>query len=495
MNFLDKMRRRIGNVLIGYGKRMAEEASPASPRLAYLKAAISSGLTADWVSGSVGADQKAMASLARVRARSRERADNDPHAAKYLQTLENEIVGPGGFGLQFHAVGRKGEPDDRLNTRLEEAWARRCEAEFATTAGRLCWNDLARLVIRTVACEGEALLQIVAQRNNPYGYALNLVSAEWLDDQHLEIARNGNRIIMGVELDDQNRPVAYWLRPPVSELYPRLRRETEKKRIPAASIIHVWRQLQPDATRGMPWMASGLYFMKMLEGLNDAAVTTARAAACNGGFFSERQPEEDAVGGAKEDVPESIEMRPGEFVKLPPGVEFMPFNPNQPTSNHAEFARTITTFIAAGLGIPYSTLSADLSQANYSSMRAGAIDWKRQKGVLQNWMIGAFCDPDVREFLRWQVLLGNISTEERNRIAWHWTPSGFDWVDPAKDMQANLVKLSLGMTTMTKLAAEAGGDFETNLAAIKRERELAAKYGVDLSALQMKKGKNDAGQT
>ena len=62
-----------------------------------------------------------------------------------------------------------------------------------------------------------------------------------------------------------------------------------------------------------------------------------------------------------------------------------------------------------------------------------------------------------------------------------WQFRGWKWVDPLKDMQAARDELDLKITSRSRLASEAGRDFEEMLAEQRRDEQIAARYGVDLS--------------
>jgi len=87
---------------------------------------------------------------------------------------------------------------------------------------------------------------------------------------------------MGVEIDDWQRPVAYWFSSAEGDYYYAGRRYT---RIPAAEIIHAYLPFRAGAWRGVPWNATALVRLHMLDGYEDAALVNARAGANNVGFF------------------------------------------------------------------------------------------------------------------------------------------------------------------------------------------------------------------
>jgi capsid protein len=69
--------------------------------------------------------------------------------------------------------------------------------------------------------------------------------------------------------------------------------------------------------------------------------------------------------------------------ELPPGQEIQMYDPTFPTQNYGDFVVAVLRALARGLKVSYLTLTGDLRQANYSSMRAGLLPerdhWRRSR--------------------------------------------------------------------------------------------------------------------
>ena len=61
---------------------------------------------------------------------------------------------------------------------------------------RLSWVDIQRLVIESVARDGEVLVVKVRNFDNPFGFAVQIIEADHLDEDFNLTLANGNRIIM-----------------------------------------------------------------------------------------------------------------------------------------------------------------------------------------------------------------------------------------------------------------------------------------------------------
>ena len=153
--------------------------------------------------------------LPALRARARDVAKNAPHFRKFLTMAKNNVVGHKGIQLQCDATFGSGRPYTTLNSRIETAFWEWGHREICTLSGKLNWVQVQRLAIETLIRDGEVLIEHV-QANNPFGYALKMWNVDWLDETHNELLPSGRRVIMGVEVDADERPVAYWLTEPPS---------------------------------------------------------------------------------------------------------------------------------------------------------------------------------------------------------------------------------------------------------------------------------------
>jgi lambda family phage portal protein len=70
--------------------------------------------------------------------------------------------------------------------------------------------------------------------------------------------------------------------------------------------------------------------------------------------------------------------------------------------------------IAIGMGITYEQLTGDLSGVNYSSIRAGLIEFRRRCGMLQhNILVFQFCRPVWDRRLELAILSGELDIGEK----------------------------------------------------------------------------------
>ncbi len=211
---------------------------------------------------------------------------------------------------------------------------------------------------------------------------------------------------LGIEVDRFGAPVAYLIRtlhPGELRLTPE---QTDKiERIPAEFIIHNRIIDRWPQTRGIPWMHAAARKLNDMDGLTEAEITAARAAACYMGFIESPEGESE-FGTTQEDGSKQLELEPAVVERLDPGEKFTYAAPNRPNSQLDPFMRMMLREVAAGTGSSYESLSRDYSQSNYSSSRLALIDDRDLWRTLQRWFIRDVRTPIHKDWLRQAVLSG-----------------------------------------------------------------------------------------
>ncbi len=136
--------------------------------------------------------------------------------------------------------------------------------------------------------------------------------------------------------------------------------------------------------------------------------------------------------------------------------------------------------IAIGTGITYEQLTGDLTGVNYSSIRAGLIEFRRRCAMLQhNIIVFQFCRPVWSRWLELATLSGELSTTD-NQIFKDvkWIPQGFDWVNPLKDQQAQQMAVRNGFKSRSEVVSEMGYDVEEIDQEIAEDQKRANSFGL-----------------
>lgn len=450
------------------------------------KGAEISRLTSDWVaSTSATIDEDVRRDAKLMRSRARELARNSPVARNYLTLLAAHVIGPNGFKHQAlvrdnaRSSTIPGKLNTRINDNLETGFA-----EWSRTAsldGRLSLNQISHQLITAVARDGEVLVRFWRSKDD-YGLRLEAIDADLLDEKlNVPAGKSTNEIRMGVEIDRYGRRVAYhvWDRPQTLLNTPS---DRTRERINADEILHLYDPERVNQTRGVTWFASVMLPLHMIEGYVEAELTAARVSAAKMGWFVRKEtdaglpPESEDGSGII-----TTEAAPGSFDFAPDGYDVQAWDPNHPNGNFGEFIRSALRQVAVGLRVSYNALVSDLESVNYSSMRSGMLIEREVWRQLQQWWIHDFLEPVYREWVLQAVLTKSVSVDTRDfkkLLKYEFTPRGWAWVDPQRDIQATILAIENGLTTKTDALAEQGTSYEDVLAKRAAEIDLEAQYGV-----------------
>lgn len=472
----------LDRALARVGLARAAAAKPkSSSRSIYAGAAVNR-LTADWITSTLSADSTIRGDFRKLRERARELVRDNAYAARFIEMWSENVIGPDGITLQATVTNGKGEPDEEVNKILEDAWADFCMPENASVDGLLSFTDMAALAAEMWKQDGEALIRIWAGFDNRHGYSLQILDADVLDHTFNRTRGDGqNEIRMGVERNQWGKPVAYWCwdsHPTDYFLAP----QRERIRIPANQLIHLYSVKRPGQTRGITAFAPVMSDINMLGGYQEAELVAARAGAAHMGFIVDQEDAEGQDPDAPTSIPEEAE--PGAFHRLPTGTKLEQYSPEHPVAAFGQFVASILRSIASGLSVAYSSLTGDLSAANYGSLRDGSLKERDAYRKAQNWIAIQLYRRIYLQWMKYAILAGALKLPQRNAALYtshNWLARGWPWIDPEKDIKAAAMEVAYGFNTRTNVCAANGRDFKENLKTLAHEEDMAAELGVELA--------------
>ncbi len=445
MNLIDHM---IGIVSPEAGLRRAR-ARVATAALTRRYEGASIGRRTDgWITAGTDANAEVGPALGRLRDRARDLVRNNAYAAKAVTALATNMIGTG-------IIPRARADDPALAEAADTLWARFvCECD---ASGHTDFFGLQTLIARTMVESGECLVRL---RRRPSGDGLAVpFQIQVLEPDHLDGGRDadlsgGGFIRHGIEFDPLGAPAAYWL-------FPRHPGDSRfgggaSVRIPATDILHVYDQLRPGQFRGVTWFAPALMKLRDLDEFDEAELVRKKIEACFVAFVMGGDPEETITDASIDDQGKRIErFRPGMVAYLPPGRDVR-FGQPSASAGYPECARVQLHAVAAALGLTYELLTGDLSQVNYSSIRAGLLEFRRRIEQLQ-WqvLVPGLCRPVWRRFVETAQAAGALPD---GQIEAEWTPPRFEAVDPLKDVQADILAVRAGFMTLKEAIARQGYD-------------------------------------
>lgn len=400
--------------------------------------------------------------------RSRSLGRNNPYAKKATDVIVSNVVGA---GIIPSFRGR-----NKTETKaLQQEWRKLAETTKCDFEERNNFYALQSLALRTIVESGEVLALKYQEVDAP---KIQLLEPDFIDSSRVLTTldtSNKNQIKMGIEVDNRNRRVAYYL----FENHPGDALGTTKSsRISAKKVIHSFFQSRPGQLRGVPWSHAIVQTLKDFDDFQYATIVRQKISACLVGVIttngSDNMLDREIL---KEKRRRETKMTPGSWKYANPG-EGVEFNTPPAPQGYGEFIAETIRAVACGYGITYESISNDYSKVNFSSGRMGHLEMKRN---IENWrwnmFIPQFCDPFMEMFLEHCKLKSIIS--DVNQVYYEWTPPATEMIDPTKEIPAAKEAIKAGLKSKSSVIREYGQDPDLVREEIRLEREADKKAGLN----------------
>ena len=147
----------------------------------------------------------------------------------------------------------------------------------------------------------------------------------------------------------------------------------------------------------------------------------------------------------------------------------MQFAEAKDSGDFKSFIRSCLQAFASGAGLAEYQISGDLSGINYSSIRAGLLEFRRKCEQYQHSVfIFQVCHPVYKRWLREAMLalvfgidlLNAYNKDPEPFEEVQWVTPGWPWVDPEKDIKASNDAIRSGLSTRSTEVAAQGRDAE-----------------------------------
>lgn len=417
--------------------------------------------TRNWLAPATSANAEIGPALNTLRQRSRDLVRNNPWASKAVRVITAATVGTG--ILCQPRTGNK-----TLNKKLAKAWAD--WRPIANIEGAPGLEGLQALAMRTIVESGEVLVRRIkltsAEAGDGVPLRIQLLEPDHIDSSRNQVQPNGNHVLFGIERDPQGRRVAYWLWNQHPGDPATLAQPLTSARHDAADIIHCFDRQRIGQLRGVPWLAPVTLDLQGLGELNESELVRRQVEASMAAFVTQADDGDRnpiTTTETDEDGKRISTFGPGMVAYLKPG-EDIKFNSPSAGGGFAEATRQWLRAIAAGTGVTYEALTGDLSQVNYSSLRAGRLEFQRSIEAFQ-WqeLVPNLCQGIYAWFVDAALL-----TQPGTRPVYgaDWTCPRFDAVDPAKDYAALVLAIRAGLISWDEAVAMMGYDPDEQIARI-----------------------------
>lgn len=395
----------------------------------------------------------------------------------------NLVVGAGIDRVRDNVWGEEGPivqpttPDPELNKALAErfyAWAD--DADAVDLTGTDNFWQMSAGVLRSSLIDGDQL-----------GVPLIDGQIQLYEAHRMKTPRNTDRrMVHGVLLNEFNKPLQYWVTREDVGVMAQVQRVGDMVKIDARddegnlNAFFPRHRKRGSQTRGVSPLAPVADAVGLHDDIQFAALVKQQVVNCFGILRELAAPQvgvnpppapqrgsagdkpvgertTQARGDGTSDILESL--RPGMDVRGLPGEKISAFSSNVPGESFFPHAMLVLTFISINIGIPVAVLLLDPSNTNFSGWR-GAIDEAR-KGFrrLQRWKSSQWLTPvygwKLRQFAAEDSALRSALARHKHKFFSHeWHCAGWDYIEPLKDAQADLLQIRNALTSQRRRCAK-----------------------------------------
>ncbi|TLD80168.1 phage portal protein [Helicobacter sp. MIT 05-5293] len=371
----------------------------------------------------------------------------------YFDTLDKEIFGDNGIILDLHTQ------DSKLNTDIENKWwAWREHIPYCA----LDFWDIESLSLLYLKRDGECFIYINETKE---GLSLKVIDPDNVDESIDNPAQN---IHKGIAFDEQDMPIAYFITDS----------NGQSQKIPSSHILHFFKRVSISQARGLSSLSSVIYPNFQKDKFKSAELKRARLQSEITGFFIPNEREVipsfdngEEQGEAQKEIMSVAEV--GKMTYINDDIKPY-FTESHNATNIEFFIKQTDKEIAKALGISYSTLTGDLNEVNYSSIRHGSSEQRRQFRGLQNFIIRNLHNKVFEAWVKNEIKRGNIAIKDYHTILEGYTfkPQGWEYIDPYKETNANKIALESGQKTLSEILREKGKELDSHIQELIKENEV-----------------------
>lgn len=410
------------------------------------------------VNGDASAKSVASASLVVARKNASDLLRNNPIYEAAIDTKVQNTIGEG-IRPSLRTKGKSKQQKKRLADIQEriDLWANSVHSDVYGMHNLFGSQFLAW---QTTCVRGEAL--IVRQRTLEPASGINL-QMKMLEGDYLDHTKNGtnesnsNNIINGVEFNDSDQPVGYWLfdqHPGDVGFFKKL--SFKSRRHDAANVIHLFNCKRPGEIRGLPEGLSAFPKIKNLEEFQDARLELMKVAACLVGSVTTTGSGIGNGANAVAGDPLPSRMNPGLLLRLNQN-EKLEFNQPPNVSGQDSFVSQELHHIAAVFGITYEAHTGDYSQVNFTSGRMGKLKMDQKCAGDRNRIIIPIM---LNKVWGWLQEALDLEGKPLRNTTCQWIPPRAVLFDPTKEIPPLIKAIRAGLKPMQRALLEQGDNPE-----------------------------------
>lgn len=391
-----------------------------------------------------------------------------------IKTSARKIIGPRGYQLI-------------ADPKVKAYWSEWTKKDHCDLRGKQNFWAMMRLALRTRFVDGDFFFW-----KSQIGRTGKGSLAPLEGDRIFSPTGSPQNVINGIRLKRTGEPAGYW----VADQIPRrdyidavrygYAAEDRGRWYRADEILHFADWERTSSTRGEPIAAPIRRELDDLDSLLSSTRVAARVDALRPFAVIKEDAEYWADLAADEDRIEDIE--PGEVIYLNPGEDIKSVASEHPSPEFREFVRVLARLVGVPFGLPLELILLDFSEGNFSAARLALQQAQDAFEEHQQNLIDTVLDPTFEFVIQLAIEngeFGDVSEEERKNLLKHqWIPTGFPYVEPVKEVDADTRAVALRITSRRRIAARRGDDYD------EIQKELAEEEAAGAKPPAIKEGNN-----
>ena len=231
--------------------------------------------------------------------------------------------------------------------------------------------------------------------------------------------------------------------------------------VPFSDLAHLYRDDRPGDSRGTPWLRPVARRLRDLDKYADYELTRKRQESCTvavvigGDDNTDMDDEENRITPSIRNMRGQIEskMNPGQYLYTEGGRDIKFHSPSG-SQGYDAYIKAVLHEIAAGMSLPYYSISSDLSQCSYSSARIGDVEARAWVRPLQEQvLIPKLCDPVARWFTDAAYACGRLP---RRDYAIRWILPAIEEHNRDEAAKADREEIRCGLTSLPDVQLRRG---------------------------------------
>lgn len=420
-----------------------------------------------------------------IRARARDLERNSDIMNAVTGAYKRNVFGEG-YRL------RANSKDEELDAKLEHYWKIWCKKQNCDVTGTQSFNQMMRMAIVRKKVDGGIIILKRYVSGGLLPFKLQMIEVDELDQTSTSPKKQGNRVVGGIEYNQYNRPVGYYIRQYsidgmdiINPVY-----------VDAKDAIFFHTKTRPSQIREVSDMAPTITRIRDVNEFMRAVAVKERILSCLAVFIKRAYPTAGIGAGRgvgrvanneKREVYEGKTITPGMVQYLNPedGVETV--NPSGQATDATAYIKQELRLIGSGQGLSYETTSRDMSESNYSSARQGMIEdeltYIEDRDQLIEIMDEIYETFVISFFLAGKAEAKDFWERKESYMEHSWIRAPKKWIDPAKEANANKTALNTGQKTWADMASENGKDWKEQIDEIADILEYGESRGIDMGGV------------